>query len=46
MEPVNLTEIIYWLDSSANPVLVQLTKQLYKEYMQSWELPITGNSIH
>jgi D-alanyl-D-alanine dipeptidase len=39
MEPVNMKEIIYWLDSSANPVLVQLTKQLYNEYRQTWEIP-------
>lgn len=39
MEPANMKKIIYWLDSSANPVLVQLTKQLYNEYQQTWELP-------
>ena len=39
MEPANLKKIIYWLDSSANPVLVQLTKRLYNEYQQSWGLP-------
>ena len=39
MEPVNMKKIIYWLDSSANPVLVQLTKQLYSEYQEIWELP-------
>lgn len=39
MEPANMKKIIYWLDSSYNPVLVQLTKQLYHEYQQSWGLP-------
>lgn len=39
MEPANMKKIIYWLDSSANPVLVQLTKRLYNEYRQTWELP-------
>ena len=39
MEPANLREIIYWLDSSANPVLVQLTHQLYIYYQQLWGLP-------
>lgn len=39
MEPVNLKNLIFWLDSSANPILVQLTKQLYSEYQQTWELP-------
>ncbi|HEX9250765.1 MAG TPA: hypothetical protein VF870_00910, partial [Ignavibacteriaceae bacterium] len=43
MEPARLKEIIYWLDSSANPVLVQLTKQLFIEYQQSWELPSPQN---
>jgi D-alanyl-D-alanine dipeptidase len=44
MAPVNMKKIIYWLDSSANPVLVQLTKQLYKEYQQSWQLPKINTS--
>ena len=39
MEPQNLKKIIYWLDSSANPVLVQLTIQLYLEYKKPWALP-------
>lgn len=39
MDPVKLKEIIYWLDSAANPVLVQLTKELYLDYKQEWELP-------
>lgn len=41
MEPTNLKKIIYWLDSAANPVLVQLTKQLYEDYQIPWELPST-----
>jgi zinc D-Ala-D-Ala dipeptidase len=43
MEPAKLKKIIYWLDSSANPVLVQLTKQLFIEYQQVWELPSPQN---
>lgn len=39
MAPENMKEIIYWLDYSLYPVLVQLTKQLYDEYQQRWELP-------
>lgn len=39
MEPSKLKEIIYWLDASANPVLVQLTRQLFEEYQELWELP-------
>jgi zinc D-Ala-D-Ala dipeptidase len=45
MEPVNLTKLIYWLDSSDSPILVQLTKNLYAEYQGSWELPINVNNI-
>jgi D-alanyl-D-alanine dipeptidase len=40
MEPAKLKELIYWLESSANPVLIQLTKQLFTEYKQSWQLPL------
>jgi D-alanyl-D-alanine dipeptidase len=39
MSPENMKEIIYWLDYSAYPILIQLTMQLYNEYQQSWELP-------
>jgi D-alanyl-D-alanine dipeptidase len=39
MEPMNLKKIIYWLDSSANPILIQLTKQLFTEYLNIWKLP-------
>lgn len=46
MDPVNLKEIIYWLDASANPVLVQLTQQLYNDYQQSWELQKNINIRH
>jgi L,D-peptidoglycan transpeptidase YkuD (ErfK/YbiS/YcfS/YnhG family) len=44
MEPTKMGEIIHWLNSSANPVLVQLTKLLYDEYLQRWELPIIDKS--
>lgn len=40
MNPKNLKEIIFWLDSLANPVFVQLTRQLYDDYHKSWVLPI------
>lgn len=39
MEPTNLKKIIYWLDSTTNPVLVQLTKQLFNDYQSQWNLP-------
>jgi D-alanyl-D-alanine dipeptidase len=45
MEPANLTKIINWLDSSVNPVIVQLTLQLYGEYQQTWGLPKTKINI-
>jgi len=45
MEPANMKEIIYWLDYSSYPILVQLTKQLYDEYQQSWELPKNINIV-
>ena len=39
MAPPALTEIVYWLDSDADPVLVQLTESLYEEYQSAWGLP-------
>jgi D-alanyl-D-alanine dipeptidase len=46
MEPANMKEIIYWLDYSAYPVLIQLTKQLYDYYKQEWDLPININVLY
>jgi len=39
MAPDKMKEIVYWLDDDKNPVLVQLTKQLYRELMKEWDLP-------
>jgi L,D-peptidoglycan transpeptidase YkuD (ErfK/YbiS/YcfS/YnhG family) len=39
MSPDKMKEIVYWLDESKNPILVQLTKQLYRELMKEWNLP-------
>ena len=39
MSPANMKEIVYWLDQSKNPILVQLTKQLYCDLREQWELP-------
>ena len=39
MAPSDMRDIIYWLDASKNPILVQLTKQLFTNYKKSWELP-------
>ncbi len=45
MKPSNLKKIIWWLDSSSNPVLVQLTKKLYDDYKQLWQLPNLNEKI-
>ena len=37
--PENLYDIIYWLDSSLIPIIVQLPKQWYAEVGKSWGLP-------
>jgi len=39
MTPENMKELIYWLDKSKEPVLVQLTKKLYLDLSKSWHLP-------
>ena len=40
MAPSALTEIVRWIDSGKDPVLVQLTEQLYDENRRSWSLPV------
>jgi D-alanyl-D-alanine dipeptidase len=42
MDPVNMKELIYKLNSKHHPALVQLTKQLYKFYKIEWGLPDTA----
>jgi len=39
MQPSKLKEIIYWLDASSDPILVQLTQQLFNVYQKPWNLP-------
>lgn len=39
VNPEKMKEIIYWLDASMNPVLVQLTSELYNDYQKTWGLP-------
>ncbi len=39
MDPAFMQEIINWLDESKNPILVQLTNQLYNELQDEWKLP-------
>jgi len=39
MEPEKMRDIIYWLDSISNPVLVQLSRVHYEKYKSIWNLP-------
>ena len=39
MAASNMEEIAEWLDAKKNPVLVQLTKPLYRHLRKRWELP-------
>ena len=39
MAPSALTEIVYWIDSEEDPILVQLTERLYEAYIDPWGLP-------
>lgn len=39
MAPATMSEIVRWIDSSADPILVQLTERLYREYRRLWGLP-------
>lgn len=35
----NMERVLYWLDASKNPVLIQLPKEDYKKFQSSWKLP-------
>lgn len=35
----NCLQLIHWLDQEKNPILVQLTKQMYYQLKESWNLP-------
>ncbi len=39
MAPINMKRIAFWLDKQKNPVIVQLTKQLYSDLKRQWGLP-------
>jgi len=39
MTPEKMKEIVTWLDAARNPIFIQLTKQLYIDCAQVWELP-------
>jgi D-alanyl-D-alanine dipeptidase len=39
MAPSDMKDIVYWLDASKNPILVQITKQIYTDYKRTWGLP-------
>jgi L,D-peptidoglycan transpeptidase YkuD (ErfK/YbiS/YcfS/YnhG family) len=40
MAPENMKEIVYRLDESKSPVLVQLTKEIYHDVINEWDLPV------
>ncbi len=39
MDQSDLKKIIHWLNEAKNPVLVQLSLDLYRRYQKSWRLP-------
>ncbi|MCB0746498.1 MAG: L,D-transpeptidase family protein [Ignavibacteriae bacterium] len=39
MAPEKMKEIILWLDESKNPTLIQLTKRIYYDLIEQWNLP-------
>lgn len=39
MDPDKLAEIIFWLNNSKRPLLVQLPKRVYLEKAAAWDLP-------
>jgi len=43
MDPAHMKEIVYWLVKKNNPVLIQLTRELYNAYKQEWRLPEIQN---
>lgn len=43
MAPSAMKKIVYWLDSSKKPILVQLTQRLYLEKKKFWGLPDMKN---
>jgi L,D-peptidoglycan transpeptidase YkuD (ErfK/YbiS/YcfS/YnhG family) len=43
MDPLNMKEIVYWLDEVKNPILVQLTRRLYIALFKNWKLPELNN---
>jgi zinc D-Ala-D-Ala dipeptidase len=39
MPEANLTQVLYWLDESKKPVLIQLPAAMYKDVSKAWDLP-------
>jgi len=39
MASEKMKEIAFWLDATRNPIIVQLTKQLYSDLVTKWNLP-------
>jgi D-alanyl-D-alanine dipeptidase len=46
MAPEKMKETIEWLDSFAEPILVQIPIQIYRCYQESWQLPIIFKIVH
>ena len=40
MDPIQMKEIVDWLNIDRQPILIQLTKQSYNALVEEWELPI------
>jgi L,D-peptidoglycan transpeptidase YkuD (ErfK/YbiS/YcfS/YnhG family) len=39
MDSTAIKDVVYWLDKSKNPILIQLTKELYHHLKREWKLP-------
>jgi len=39
LTPDAMEDLIFWLDSTAHPVMVQLTREWHSAYKSSWQLP-------
>ena len=42
LDPRNMQDILYWLDATQNPVLVQVPEEVYAQVKAGWGLPDLG----